>query len=90
MPNPEPERKEWFELLQNTATKSEKSWWVTLWLSLFLGLFGADRFYLGYSLLSFAKLCTAGGVGYWWIGDLVYLLMGKMKDSEGRVVKRKA
>jgi len=40
-------------------------------ISLFFGIFGLDRFYLGFFYTGCAKLVTLGGLGFWWIYDLV-------------------
>jgi TM2 domain-containing membrane protein YozV len=52
-------------------------------LSVFLGGWGADRFYMGQTGLGIAKLLTCGGLGIWAIVDLILIGMGKMKDAEG-------
>lgn len=52
-------------------------------LSFFLGSFGIDRFYLGYTGLGIFKLLTCGGLGIWTLIDWLYIGMGLMKDSEG-------
>jgi hypothetical protein len=46
-------------------------------LSLFLGVLGADMFYLGYTFVGFMKLFTLGGFGMWFLLDLILLLAGK-------------
>lgn len=48
-----------------------KSQLVTFFLSLFLGFFGADHFYLGFILSGVLKLVTLGGIGLWWLFDVV-------------------
>jgi TM2 domain-containing membrane protein YozV len=60
-----------------------KSKIVALILSILLGELGVDRFYLGYIGLGVLKLLTGGGLGIWWIIDIIYIATGKMKDANG-------
>ena len=61
-----------------------KSFMTTWLLSLLLGTFGADRFYLGKTGTAVAKLLTAGGAGIWSIVDLIMTLTGNTRDKNGR------
>ena len=61
-----------------------KSFLVAWLLSLLLGSFGADRFYLGKIGTAIAKLLTFGGFGIWATVDLIILLLGKTTDKDGR------
>lgn len=48
-----------------------KSNLVAFMLSAFFGMFGVDQFYLGYIGLGVGKLLTFGGLGAWYLYDLV-------------------
>ncbi|KAF2880690.1 hypothetical protein ILUMI_25480 [Ignelater luminosus] len=45
---------------------------TALLLSVFLGMFGADRFYLGYPALGLAKFCT---LGFMFLGQLIDIIL---------------
>ncbi|KAF6770679.1 hypothetical protein AHF37_10207 [Paragonimus kellicotti] len=47
-----------------------------LLLSVFGGVFGFDRFYLGYPALGCFKAATFGGFGLWYLADIVLLAVG--------------
>ncbi len=64
--------------------EGQKDWLVALLLSIFLGHLGIDRFYLGYIGLGILKLLTIGGLGIWWLIDLILIATNRMKDAEGR------
>lgn len=78
---------DWIDTLKRQASESERRWGVAMSLSVGLGLFGVDRFYLGYGLLGWLKLLTLGGFGWWWVADVCWLLIGRMKDADGRVLR---
>ena len=69
--------------------KSEKSWLTALLLSIFVGVVGVDRFYLGKTGTGILKLLTGGGFGIWWLIDVITIATGKMTDSQGRIVTEK-
>jgi len=54
----------------------------------FLGSFGVDRFYLGYTGLGIVKLLTCGGLGIWTLIDFVLIGVGSMKDARGQPLVR--
>ena len=52
-----------------------KSYMVSCLLSLFFGVFGIDRFYLGYPVLGMIKLSTVGMLGIGALSDFLLILL---------------
>ena len=68
------------KFIHGTPVKSRRT---AALLSYFLGLVGADRFYLGYNQIALLKLVTAGGLGVWALVDVFRIGTGRMRDSQG-------
>lgn len=66
------------------APDDGKSFLATWLLSLLVGVFGVDRFYLGKVGTGLLKLFTFGGLGIWYLVDLILILAGAMRDKVGR------
>ncbi|XP_055874074.1 TM2 domain-containing protein CG11103-like [Biomphalaria glabrata] len=55
---------------------------TTLIYSVLLGFLGMDRFCLGHTGTAVGKLLTLGGVGIWWIIDVILLVTGQLKPED--------
>jgi TM2 domain-containing membrane protein YozV len=55
-------------------------------LCFFIGVFGAHRFYVGKVGTGLLQLLTLGGLGIWWLADLIMILTGQFRDKEGQRV----
>ena len=71
-----------------TKNKSiNQEWLIIVLLAWLLGVFGVHRFYLGKIGTGVLMLLTFGGFGIWYLIDLIMVVVGKMKDSNGNYVK---
>ena len=71
----------------DTENVSPKSRLGTLLFCIFLGLFGAHRFYVGKIGTGILTIVTFGGVcGVWPFVDLILIIIGAFRDKEGRRV----
>ena len=63
--------------------KTDKSQKTALLLSFFLGVFAADRFYLGHYITAVFKLLTFGGFGIAYFIDLMLIVTGSLGPANG-------
>ena len=66
------------------AAISPRSRLVALLFCIFLGPFGAHRFYVRKIATAILMLCTFGGLGLWVLADLILIALGSFRDKEGR------
>ena len=78
----------WFQAAEVPGVFSDKDWLTAVLLSLFVGILGIDRFYLGYTGLGILKLITCGGLGIWALIDLILIVMGRLPDANGLPLRR--
>jgi TM2 domain-containing membrane protein YozV len=67
---------------------SEKSRSVALALVSVLGPFGGHRFYVGKVGTGTLMALTLGGLGVWWLYDLILVASGSFRDVNERLVRR--
>lgn len=70
------------------ATVSDKSRGIAFMLAIVLGVFGAHRFYVGKTGTGVLMLCTFGGLGIWYLYDVIMVASGSFRDADGRRVVR--
>ncbi len=66
---------------------SDKSRAIALALGCVLGPLGAHRYYVGKIGTGILQTFTIGGMGLWWLYDMILLTFGSFRDAEGRRVK---
>jgi hypothetical protein len=67
---------------------SDKSRGVATALAALLGPFGAHRFYVGKTGSGVLMAATLGGLGVWWLYDLIVVAAGDFRDVQGRRLSR--
>jgi len=70
------------------TTVSERSRGVALGLAIVGGWFGLHRFYAGRTQSGIWMCCTLGGLGIWYLYDVVVIAAGDFRDADGRRVAR--
>jgi len=62
----------------------KRNYLLTLQFSIFCGMFGVDRFYLGKIGTGILKLLTFGGFGIWYLIDVFRTFYNSQKDINGQ------
>ena len=73
---------------QIAAGESERLVLPAFLLCFFLGYIGAHRYYAGKIGTWLLMLVTAGGLGVWWLIDVILILSGSFRDIDGKTLKR--
>lgn len=67
---------------------SKRSRAVALGLCVVGGVFGLHRFYVDKPKTAIGMIFTIGGLGFWWLYDLVLLLAGEFRDANDLPVRQ--
>lgn len=74
-------------MIETEEPKSDKNFLATLLFSLLLGSLGVHRFYVGKIGTGILMLLTLGGLGIWWLIDLIMVACGAFRDKQGFLIK---
>lgn len=77
------QRGESWSAKQIPGVYSRREWLVALLLSIFVGVLGIDRFYLGKVGTGILKLLTFGGFTIWAIVDIILISLKRLDDKAG-------
>ncbi len=67
---------------QYKTSDNKVDYTTTLLISIFLGWLGIDRFYMRQVLWGILKLVTLGGLGIWWIIDIILIATKNVNGVE--------
>ena len=77
------------EKLLNSPTTTSTTDWLTLFLlTFFVGVLGVHRFYVGKIGTGFLMLLTLGGLGVWFLVDLILVVTGQFTNKDGEKIPR--
>ena len=77
------------EKLLNSFTTTSTTDWLTLFLlTFFVGVLGVHRFYVGKIGTGFLMLLTLGGLGVWFLVDLILVVTGQFTNKDGQKIPR--
>ena len=77
------------EKLLNSSTTTSTTAWLTLFLlTFFVGVLGVHRFYVGKIGTGFLMLLTLGGLGVWFLVDLILVVTGQFTNKDGEKIPR--
>ena len=71
---------------QQSNAMSEKRILPLFLLFFFLAWLGVHRFYVGKIGTAILFILTLGGLGVWWIIDLILIVTGNLRDKQGNKI----
>jgi hypothetical protein len=84
LPGPYDPRDDDYPDLPEASTRSRS---VAVALGLVGGVFGLHRFYAGRVQSGVYMVLTLGGLGVWWLYDMVMLVSGEFRDADDRPIR---
>ena len=77
------------EKLLDSSTKTNSIDWLALFLlTFFVGVLGVHRFYVGKIGTGVLMLITLGGLGVWFLVDLLLVVTGRFTNKDGQKIPR--
>ena len=77
------------EKLLDSSTKTNSIDWLALFLlTFFVGVLGVHRFYVGKIGTGVLMLITLGGLGVWFLVDLLLAVTGQFTNKDGQKIPR--
>ena len=77
------------EKLLDSSTKTNSIDWLALFLlTFFVGILGVHRFYVGKIGTGVLMLITLGGLGIWFLVDLLLVVTGQFTNKDGQKIPR--
>ena len=76
------------KLLNSSITTSTTDWLTLFLLPFFVGVLGVHRFYVGKIGTGFLMLLTLGGLGVWFLVDLILVVTGQFTNKYGEKIPR--
>ena len=76
------------KLLNSSTTTSTTDWLNLFLLTFFVGVLGVHRFYVGKIGTGFLMLLTLGGLGVWFLVDLILVVTGQFTNKDGQKIPR--
>jgi len=76
------------KLLNSSSTTSTTDWLTLFLLTFFVGVLGVHRFYVGKIGTGFLMLLTLGGLGVWFLVDLILVVTGQFTNKDGEKIPR--
>ena len=76
------------KLLNSSSTTSTTDWLTLILLTFFVGVLGVHRFYVGKIGTGFLMLLTLGGLGVWFLVDLILVVTGQFTNKDGEKIPR--